>query len=141
MIEITNDGAAITYTNYFETRQAAEGFFYLSYNAGAVRLRVPDSRKSMLSDMRTGHYVIVSAGPWPDRQGRDGLELLFEDGSDSPFCLHLSAHEKSDRLLPETDQGGGFVVTAWEREGKVAEWPGKYRRVRCIPCYEPWREH
>ncbi|MCC4595435.1 hypothetical protein NRY95_05550 [Xanthomonas campestris pv. phormiicola] len=141
MIEISNDGAAIAYTNYFDTELARAGYFYVSYNAGAARLLVPDSRKTMLDDMRTGRYVIVSTGPWKDQQDRSGLELLFEDGTDSPFCLHLLVQEQSDRVLPETDQGSSFIVAAWTREGKVASWPGKYRRVGCIPCLEPWQEH
>ena len=67
------------------------------------------------------------------------MELLFEDGSDSPFCLHLVA-EQTDRLLPENNQGGGFYVTVWTRGGEKLRLPGKYRQVAAIPCLAPWSE-
>lgn len=117
------------------------GLFYLSWNAGAGRLLVPDSRLADLQEMATAtYYVIVSRGPWPERGRREGFELLFEDGSDAPFCLHLSA-EQSDRLLLDVDQGGGFEIVAWTRSGRAAAWPGKYRKVSQIPCLAAWSEH
>ena len=64
--------------------------------------------------MQGAREVIVSRGPWVAQGRRDAVELLCEDDSDSPFCLHLVA-EQCDRLLPETDQGGGFGVIAWTR--------------------------
>lgn len=70
------------------------------------------------------------------RGGRDAWELLFEDGSDAPYCLHLIM-EQSDRRLPDKDQGGGFVITVWTREGEQLRLPGKYRKVREVPCMAP----
>ena len=140
MLTITNNGSDLASTNYWDGEHARAGFFYLSWNAGAGRLLVPDSRLADLQEMGTASYVIVSRGPWPARGAREGIELLFEDGSDAPFCLHLSA-EQSDRLLPDVDQGGGFEIAAWTRSGRAAAWPGKYRKVAQIPCLDPWSEH
>jgi len=140
MLTIVNRGQAIESTNYWDTEHAQAGLFYLTWNAGAGRLLVPDPQKAAVREMRTAQYVIVSRGPWPDQGGRDALELLFEDGSDSPYCLHLSA-EQTDRLLPETDQGGGFVITVWTRGGQKLRLPGKYRTVDVIPCLQPWSDH
>ena len=139
-IQIANSGPEITETNYWDGAHSRAGFYFLSWNAGVARLLVPDVRAGDLRDMRTAQYVIVSRGPWPEQDGREGLELLFEDGSDAPFCLHLSA-EQCDRLLPDADQGAGFSVVAWTRSGKFASWPGKYRKVTRIPCLEPWSQH
>lgn len=36
---------------------------------------------------------------------RDALELVFEDGSDAPFVIHMLS-EQYDRLLPENNQEG-----------------------------------
>jgi hypothetical protein len=138
MLTIKNDGREITQTNYWDTEHALCGYCYLSWNAGAARLLVPDALQSTLQDMTTAEYVIVSRGPWPEQGGRDALELLFEDGTDSPFCLHLSA-EQTDRLLPEEDQGG-LVVSVWTRAGWRLTRPGKYRIVQRIPCLDPWVE-
>lgn len=140
MLTIVNTGQALASTNYFDSEHAAGGLYFLSWNAGAGRLLMPDSRVLDLREMRSAKYVIVSRGPWPERGGREGIELLFEDNSDAPFCLHLSA-EQSDRLLPEINQGGGFEIVAWTRGGRVANWPGKYRKVSRIPCLDPWSEH
>ena len=79
----------------------------------------------------------MSAGLWG---GRAAVELLWEDGSEAPFCLHLVA-EQTDRWLPDADQGGGFVVTAWSEDGEQGRWPGFFRRVAEIPCLAPWVAH
>lgn len=140
MLEIRNQGQAIASTNYWDSEHARAGYFYLSWNAGAARLLVPDSQKAVLREMKGAREVIISRGPWIDQGGRDALELLWEDGSDSPFSIHLVA-EQCDRLIPDTDQGGGFVVTAWTRGGLKDRWPGRYRVVPEIPCLEPWQAH
>jgi hypothetical protein len=137
MLKITNNGPELADTNYWDSEHAAAGLFFLTWNAGAGRLLVPDSRMADLKEMRTAQYVIVSRGPWPERKKAEGIELLFEDHSNSPYCLHLSI-EQTDRLLPDIEQGGGFKVVAWTRKGRAAEWPGKYRKVPKIPCLEPW---
>ena len=140
MLEIHNKGQAIASTNYWDSEHAKAGYFYLSWNAGAGRLLVPDSQKAMLREMKDAREVIISRGPWLDHGGREALELLWEDGSNNPFCIHLVA-EQIDRLIPDTDQGGGFVVTAWTRGGLKGRWPGRYRVVPAIPCLEPWQAH
>ncbi|MBG0908456.1 hypothetical protein FVB23_23820 [Escherichia coli] len=66
-------------------------------------------------------------------------ELIFEDGSDAPFVIHMLS-EQCDRLLPENNQGGGFVVTVWTRGGNQLRYPGKYRVVENLPDVSPWSE-
>lgn len=140
MLTIENQGQAIKSTNYWDSNHAKSGYCYLTWNAGAGRLLVPDNQKFMLPEMRGAKYIIVSRGPWDAQGGRDALELLFEDGSDAPFCIHLVA-EQTDRMLPEDNQGGGFVITIWTRGGEKLRLPGKYREVETIPCLAPWSSH
>lgn len=140
MLTIVNQGQAIASTNYWDSAHARAGYFYLSWNAGAARLLVPDAQKSALREMRVAQYVIVSRGPWSDQGGRDALELLWEDGTDTPFAIHLVA-EQTDRWVPESDQGSGLVVTAWTRGGLKGRWPGRYRVVPRIPCLDAWSSH
>jgi hypothetical protein len=78
MFEIHNDGPAIVSSNYWDTEFAKAGAVFLSVNAGAFRLLLPDSQIGALADMRTAGAVIVSRGPWPDRQCDDAIEVLFE---------------------------------------------------------------
>ena len=136
MLIIHNDGAVITGTNYWDSELAKEGLFYLSWNAGVGRLLVPNARRCDLREMSSAAYVIVSRGPWHERGGRDALELLFEDGSDSPYVIHLSV-EQTDRMLPDGNQSR-FVITVWQRDGNELQLPGRYRVVNTIPCLDPW---
>jgi hypothetical protein len=137
---IGNNGQSISSTNYWDSEPAKSGFCFLSWNANAARLLVPDTFESAISEMRSAKYVIVSRGPWPEQSRREALELLFEDESDSPYCMTLCP-EQTDRVLPKKDQGGGFVFSVWMRTGEMLRLPGKYRVVKTIPCLAPWRGH
>jgi hypothetical protein len=137
VITISNDGQRILKTNYWDTEHAAAGFFYLSWNAGAGRLLIPDSQKSVISEFKKTVYVIVSRGKL---NGRDALELLFEDHSDEPYCIHIVS-EQCDRLIPDHEQGGGFVIAVWTQSGLKCRYPGKYRVVDSLPCLDEWSEH
>lgn len=139
MILIKNKGQAIASTNYWQTEHAARGYLYLSWNAGCARVLIPDAAKSMLREIKGAREVLVSRGPWLDQGGREAIELLWEDDTDAPFAVHLVA-EQCDRLIPDTEQGGGFTVAIWTRGGMKGRWPGRYRRVAEIPCLEPWVE-
>lgn len=137
MISIVNEGQAIKNTDYWQTEQARAGYLFLSWNAGAARLLIPDAAKPLLKEMRGAEYVIISKG---ELDGRPALELLFEDGSDAPFVVHMSTGQ-TDRLLPEDNQGGSFVVTVWTRAGNQLRYPGKYREVGKLPDLSPWQDH
>ncbi|MFE8034772.1 hypothetical protein [Thiohalocapsa marina] len=136
---IQNKSQAIDWTDYWTSEHARAGLFFLSWNAGAGRLLVPDSQKRCLREMRGASQVIVSRGPWVDQGGRDALELLWEDGTDSPFAVHIVA-EQTDRMIPDTQQGGGFDIAVWTRGGLKERWPGRYRVVDAIPDLRPWSE-
>ena len=139
MLKIDNNGPDIVYTNYWDTEHAQRGYLYLSWNAGAARLLVPDVQIKALPDMRSAAYVIISRGPWREQGGCDALELLFEDDTDSPFSITLRT-EQTDRLLPETNQGARLVVGVWTRSGKQMEFSGRYRIVASIPSLQSWSE-
>jgi len=138
MITIGNNGQEIVDTNYWDSDHAQKGFCYLSWNAGAGRLLVPDSWLNFITEMKTADMVIVSRGQWAEHN-REAIELLFEDHTNSPFSMCLVT-DQTDRLLPDTDQGGGFIITVWTQNGKVLTLPGKYREVDKLPCLEPWSE-
>ncbi len=54
MFFIENEGQAVTRTDYWQSVQAQAGYVYLSWNAGAARLLVPDAAKHLLREMRGG---------------------------------------------------------------------------------------
>ena len=137
MIEIANDGPEIVTTNYWSTEHARKGYVYLSTNAGCLRLLVPEGSLPWLEDMRSAREVIVSRGPWPDADKDDAVELLFDDGTDEPFALHLSL-EQADRLPLATDVDTPgtpprWRFAAWTDQGKELEFPARYRIVSKIP--------
>lgn len=140
LLSIANRGQAIASTNYFDSEFAREGKFFLSWNAGAGRLLVPDSQKRVIAEMRTAKYVIVSQGPWAEDGGAPALELLFEDDSDAPFVLTI-CHLQTDRLLRSSGKGCGFYVSVWTRGGQKLCLAGRYREVASIPCLEEWATH
>ncbi len=51
---IENEGQAVARTDYWQSVQAQAGYVYLSWNAGAARLLVPDAAKHLLREMRGG---------------------------------------------------------------------------------------
>ena len=138
MIQIENKGMALISTNYWDSEHAQQGFFFLTWNAGAARLLVPDRQKPLIKEMQA-REVIISRGPLVGHGGREGLELMWEDDSDEPFSVHLVA-EQCDRLIPPEDQGGGITVIVYTRGGEKGRWPGRYRIVNALPCLEHWQE-
>lgn len=112
MFFIENEGQAVARTDYWQSVQAQARYVYLSWNAGAARLLVPDAAKHLLREMRGAEYVIISKGTL---HGRDALELIFEDGSDAPFVIHmLSEHVRSP--APRKQPRRGFCchrLDAW----------------------------
>ena len=141
-ITISNHGPLITASNYWQSDLARAGKLFLSTNAGAFRLLIPPAHGNIVAELRTGKHVIVSRGPWPSEQLPDAVEILFDDGSDNPFALHLSP-ESLDRMPLDTDAGKEWLFTVWtapRRNGpphKALERPAYYRRVDALPCLLP----
>lgn len=139
MLTIINNGQDIADTNYWDSDMAKDGNFFLSWNAGAARLLVPDSLKSTIYEMQTGNHVVISRGPWAQQNERDALELMFDDFSDRPFFITICT-EQTDRLTPYTDQNSDFDIVLWTRDGEHLRLPGKYRVVDQLPCLKAWVE-
>ncbi|EHV4930117.1 hypothetical protein K0P21_004677 [Escherichia coli] len=51
MFFIENEGQAVARTDYWQSVQAQARYVYLSWNAGAARLLVPDAAKHLLREM------------------------------------------------------------------------------------------
>lgn len=139
MLKIENEGADIAYSNYWDSEYAKKGLYFLSWNAGVARLQIPDTGAAkVLREMKTAKYVILSRGIWGAANYCDGLEIMFEDHSDSPFAIHLSTSHLCGMIAEHRIDE--FVFTVWGREGKLLQLLGKYRKVESLPCLDPWRE-
>lgn len=135
LLRIESRGPEIVSSNFWDTHGAKMGAMFLSYNAGAARLLLPDLFSQLVQQMKTGEYVIISSDPL------DMTELLFEDHSEEPFSIQLGPMQV-DRVLPESDTGREdlrFLV--YTRNSVLAlELPAKYRNVEKLPCLKPWGE-
>lgn len=134
ILRFVNDGAGgLEATNYFQSAAAARGLYHLTINHGKARLLVPRLQHGMLQEMRSGHYCVISAG---ELDGDAALELLFVDGSRTPFSIHLWLHQVTGdlRRLPSEHQ-----LLAYCADGRHYTWRSYYRRQFVhLPCLRPW---
>lgn len=137
-IEIDNQGGELVSTNYWDSPMEKGGLLYLSWNAGVARIMLPDKCISILREIKTGKYCIISQGPqFSYNRTANTIELLFEDHTDSPFSMQLGAVQV-DRRVDCTKPQEGFKVTVWSRNGKLHSMPGKLRSANLLPCLKPW---
>jgi hypothetical protein len=98
-LTITNNGAEISSTNFWETALAQTGNVFLSLNADCFRLLLPESVEDKLIEMQTARTVVVSRGPWPAGGKVDAVEVLFDDGTETPFVIHIGTEQVDLRFL------------------------------------------
>lgn len=142
LIEVHNHGPLILSSNYWNSDLAEAGKVFVSVNAGAIRVLLPPSRYGDLSEMRTGNECVLSRGPWPEAYVKEAIEIMWDDGSDSPFALHLTP-ESFDMLPGEPEPGREWICSTWvAKDGKphksmerICHW----RRAAKLPCLEPWK--
>lgn len=140
-LTVTNDGPEIVSTNYWRTPLPGRGLVFVSVNARAFRILVPLGFP--LADLRETREVLISRGPWIEQRLSDAIEVLFEDGSQDPFTLHVGRGQ-IDRLPPREDSGRhDLVCSVWVRGSgddvvKAANWSCGYRVVDRIPWGRPW---
>lgn len=143
VIVTSNHGSLITASTFWGSEYDRASKLFISCNAGAIRIMLPSQHRTLVNEMRGSKYAICSRGPWPEMRAAEAVELLFEDGSDSPFCLHLTA-ESFDLLPAEPEAGREWTLTVWTddkgKPHKALERPCHWRRVPKIPCLKPLGE-
>ena len=143
-IRIENAGQRILSTTYWSTYRAARGLVYVSVNAGAVRILLPPPlREEVAAAARLVSSAILSKGPWHEQPMNEVFELLFDDRSDNPYSLVVSAGQ-CDRKWGADDDGQTVPLTLWgpgKELGGVEElisMPCHLRSVPKIPWMQPW---
>ena len=109
MFHLINHGQLILSTNYWETDIAHEGFLYLTANAGALRLLVPKCAKHLIKEMFTGRSVTVE----PSAFVANAVDIVFEDGTDTPFFVTIMTGQSDVKLMPAKN----VPFTVWTLEG------------------------
>jgi hypothetical protein len=141
VIVVSNHGPLILSSNFWESEYAAAGKLYVSVNAGTIRILVPQSNRELIAECRKAKYAILSRGPWPAAGLPEAVEILLEDGSDSPYSLHLSP-TSFDQLPAEPPEGREWLLTIWTlksgRAHKSVERICHWRRVASLPWLKPW---
>ena len=131
--EVTNNKQDIIKTNYFESTHAKKGFFFCTLNAGCIRLLIPEPMETEISEMKTGKIIIITKGFWEEKS-KDGVEIMFEDNSDSPFVLHLVTDQFD--MLPEN--GKKWKFAGWTSKEKVFTRKCYVRTKAIIPFLDKW---
>lgn len=143
-LTIRNDGAAIAETDYWTSEIAKQGLLFCSVNAGAIRVLLPLQMEEHLPDMKAAPECVLSRGPWPVMKLLDAFELMWDDGGDSPFALHL-APECFTPIPAEPPSDREWIISVWvERNGqphKEHEWICRWRRSKKLPDLRPWEKN
>lgn len=96
MLTISNSGPLLVETNYWQSEHALRGYVYMSANAGAWRLLLPAASAAQLPEMKTGKAVLIEK----NSAGGNAWDIVFEDGTDSPFCVTLGQAQFDRAVTP-----------------------------------------
>lgn len=133
LITFGNDGGEIVHTNYFDTERGRRGMYYLSMNAGAARLLIPDNSTHVVREMQTAKFCVLTGGMYGTQAS---VEIMFEDMSSSPFALFIAT--EMCELMPRSRKEP-FILSAWTRAGKVGQWTAFERVGKRLPDLQPWK--
>lgn len=153
LLRIDNEGETIAFTNYFDTPHAQAGLVFLSWNAGAARLLVPDDLAPIIvPDMRDVREIFISRGLFNGESGyadlelsadprtphgREAIEVIFDDGTATPKATIIESVQ-CDRLLLESSQDRTYPFLVVTRAGEQLRLPCRHRLVDMLPCLTPW---
>lgn len=130
MFTIINEGQEILSTNYFESENASHGYYFLSINAGCIRLLVPKKMIYDLHDMSKAKKIIITYGKWPEENNRKAFLIKFDDGSELPY-ISIVTEEQCDRLIKEEKYIVDFSV--WTEDGLFKKWSNcEYKKAELI---------
>ena len=134
-VYFSNDGERLAATNYWQSPLARNGLYCMALNAGCLRLLVPSGRTGEVPEMTTGvREVVVTRGVL---NGKDSVEIMFEDDSDAPYSIHLQT-KMVKPLWTADNEGSWFKFAIYTPDGMVAEFPcWLRRRVATLPCLQP----
>jgi hypothetical protein len=97
-LHFENDGPKLIASNYWGSDLDRAGYNYLSGNAGAMRLLLSQGFADV-ADLTAAKGAALTLGHHA-RFGREMIELLFDDDSESPYALYMTYPQQCD-MLPE----------------------------------------
>ncbi len=128
-----------TREEFWNTEGAQKGFFHVGFDGRDFCLLVPDCQCADISEIRTGRHVVITLG-FHVGTGRTMYEILFEDGSSSPYALHILP-EMFERPLSmaETASLARRLIVYTRGFVEVAAMSAYFREVETLPCLKPWK--
>lgn len=111
MIIIHSHRKNIVATNYWTLPDCKEQF-YMSFNAGACRILLPQRFQHYLRDMKTSKQRVITFGEYSPFGDQMAYEVLFDDHSDRPFSMATTLGAV-DRYLSDTDHGEVIELSVW----------------------------
>ncbi len=115
-IIIKNDGKEIISTNYFDSKLNKRGKYYISLNAGAFRLLIPDVYVDEIKrELKLAKRIVITRKALQIDAEVQGFEILLDDKSEDPYIFQFSENS-FDRIPEKNDENKTFFFSAWIRE-------------------------
>ena len=140
---ITNNGPEVISTNFWDKDFLPGKAYYVSINAGAFRLLIQKKAEFLIPQMTENvTEVIITEGEFEGCPG--GFEVMFEDGSPTPFALHIGS--EAFQTLPgprDYIKDRTYVFSVWKagpnkNPVKCLELPARLRKSKRLPYMKPW---
>jgi len=138
-MRVQNDNERIVDTNYWGSNIESKGFFYLSPNAGAFRLLVPENQSASIADILTGGKAVITYG-FHRTQFRFMYEIMFDDDSECPFAIWISSNQVEREFAIEEAAIKDRPLIVY-RKGciEVARMPVYFRTSPVLPYLKRWK--
>lgn len=143
LLTIGNNSQEITSTNYWELPYNTRGEFYISINAACVRLLIPekfDADIDFIDALLSSKQIILSIlKKYLIEENKLAIELMFDDHSQNPYCIHMGAHQ-IDRLFLNEDNNKITRFISYAKGLRVVnDTHCGIRHVNKIPCMSEWK--
>jgi hypothetical protein len=143
LFQMQNKKGTLLSTDYFDCKLGKAGLYYISFNAYAGRLLIPDTQAAELFvelEKNPVAHVVLSMGKTFDKENKcfkDMGELMFEDGTDAPFSVIIQSDLIDRRISSEPME---TTLALHTRDGAYDTTFKLYvRTVGELPYLRPWK--
>ena len=140
---ITNNGPEVISTNFWDKYFLPGKAYYVSINAEAFRLLIQKKAEFLIPQMTENvTEVIITEGEFEGHPY--SFELMFEDGSPTPFALHTGSEVFQTLPGPRYYiKERTYVFSVWKAGPnnepiKCLELPARLRKTKKLPYMKPW---
>ena len=133
-----NEGERLVESNYWGSESEKKGFYYMTANAGAIRLLVPSDQETDIPDILTGKHAVITKG-YSRPLGRIMHEIMFEDHTHHPFGLWISESQWERTISIEEAASRDRTLIVYKNGCvEVVRMPVFFREGYMLPYLKPW---